>query len=168
MISIFLGDRAYSSGRRKLAIDGKELESKSHMLRVRSVRRSTLLSTFPFSINAYTHSLERSARTRFQSGELTSLTSFPHRGKHSGVLDRHVPLAKYVIKLFHRAVSSVVHFSTRCAPVETFVRGVTSAPAFLAGQAFPSSSVIMSFGSTMSARFVPSCTIVITLTITRS
>ena len=74
MSSILVGDRAYSSGRRILAIEVKQLESKSHVLKLLPARRLALLSTPSLSINAYTHSLERSARTRLQP-ECPSLTS---------------------------------------------------------------------------------------------
>ena len=146
----------------------KQLESKPHALKVRPVRILPLLSTPFLSMNAYMHTLERSARTRFCTGKRPSLYLLRVRRKHSGMFGRHVPLAEHVLIHFHRAFVSVVYFSTRCAPIETLVRGVTSASAFLAGQPFPASTITMSFRPIMSARLVSSCTILITLPVAQS
>ena len=168
MISIFVGDRAYSSSRRKLEIDGKELESKSHILRIRPVRRLTLLSTFPFSMNLYMHSLERSARTRFQPGERPSLTSSPRRGEAF----RRVWSARTTCEACYKTFPSgsflrraLLH--TLRTRRNIFQRGDLGAR--ISGRSGVSSILCHHvFRPTTSARLVPSCTIVITLTINRS
>ena len=119
-------------------------------------------------MNTYMHSRERSARTRFQPGELPSLPTSPRQEEAFQHFWSARTTSKAFCNNFYRAFASVVYFSTHCAPVETFVRGVTTASAFLSSQSFLASTIIMSFRPTMSARLVSSCTILITLPVTQS
>ena len=67
---------------------------------------------------------------------------------------RHVPLADQVVEFFNGALAIPMHLPTSFTHIETLVRRVSLATALLARQSLPSSTIVVSLRSAMSAGFL--------------